>query len=95
MASNVAYIQKRFEELEKKYITVADIRSYGSLLTIIVDNLAYEIAEECFNLGLIVDVLDENTIKLSPPYNIGKEEIEVLVDVFDKSLSKLTRFDRL
>lgn len=93
--TNATYFEKTLNSLTEKYITIADVVSYGMLFKLIIDISAYEFMKECFNEGIIVEALNSNTIKLSPPYNISREEIDKLITVFEKVLDKLAKYDRL
>lgn len=95
LKSNVEYVFKRLLELQNTHISVLDVQSYGMMFTIELDINAYSFSEMCLNEGIIADVLSEKLIKLSPPYTIGKEEIDKLINALDKSIDKLAVYDRL
>ncbi|MDD3014138.1 MAG: aminotransferase class III-fold pyridoxal phosphate-dependent enzyme [Candidatus Gastranaerophilales bacterium] len=93
--NNALYLEKSLNELSKRFITVADVISYGMLFTLIVDISAYDFVKEALNKGIIIEALNSRTLKLSPPYNISKEEIDKLMIVFEEILDNLAKFDRL
>ena len=93
--SSDKYIEKRLNELAQAHISVVDIHSYGMIFTIILDVSAYELAKQCFEKGIIVEAINPKTIKISPPYIVGKEEIDKLVNILDSLLDKLAKYDRM
>jgi len=93
--NNASYLEKSLNELTNKFITVADVLSYGMLFTFILDISAYDFVREALKKGIIVEAINSRTIKLSPPYNISKEEIDRLMIGFEEILDNLARYDRL
>ncbi|EKE03619.1 MAG: acetylornithine aminotransferase [uncultured bacterium] len=93
--SSAKYIEKRLNELAQTHISVVDIHPYGMIFTIILDVSAYELAKQCFEKGIIVEAINPKTIKISPPYIVGKEEIDKLVNILDSLLDKLAKYDRM
>lgn len=93
--NNAAYLEKSLNNLATRYITIADIISYGMLFTLVMDISAYDFAEESLKRGIIIEAINSRTLKLSPPYNIGKEEVDRLMFCFEEVLNKLARYDRL
>jgi len=65
------------------------------LFSVVLDISAYSFVQETFNRGIIIEALNSGTIRLSPPYNISKDDIDKLIDSFEEILSTLARFDRL
>jgi len=92
---NAAYIENSLNQLSERHISVGEVKSYGMFFTIYVDISAYELARECLKNGVIFEAMNPHTIKLSPPYTIGKEEIDKLVNSLDTALDKLALYDRL
>jgi acetylornithine aminotransferase len=93
--SNALYFEKALNTLAEKYITIADVIPYGMLFAVILDISAYDFTNACFDEGIIIEALNSYTIKLSPPYNISREEIDKLIISFEKVFDKLARYDRL
>lgn len=95
ITSNAKYLEKSLNSLAQNHISILEIKSYGMLFTIDADFDAYEMAKLALNKGLIVEAIAPNRIKLSPPYNIGKEEIDILINILDETIDELVPFDRL
>ena len=95
VSSNSRYFEKSLEEMNKNHISVIDFSSYGFLYTMTVDISAYDLVEYCLKNGVILESLNNKTIKLSPPYAIGKEEIDRVIHIFDSAFDHLAKFDRL
>lgn len=95
ITSNAKYLEKCLNLLAQNHISVLEIKSYGMLFTIDADFNAYEMTKLALNKGLIVEAIAPNRIKLSPPYNLGKEEIDILINILDETIDELVPFDRL
>jgi acetylornithine/N-succinyldiaminopimelate aminotransferase len=93
--SNIKYFEKSLNELAQTHISIVDIYSYGMLFAIVFDISAYELVKRCFDKGIIVEALNPKTIKISPPYFMGKEEIDKLINTLDNLLDNLASYDRL
>jgi acetylornithine/succinyldiaminopimelate/putrescine aminotransferase len=93
--SNIEYISQKLTELSETHISLVDFYQTGMLFTIVTEISAYDFAKTAFEMGVIVDTLNDNKLLLYPPYNIKTEEIDEFIEVFDKVFDKLAEFDRL
>ena len=70
-------VAKKCLLLKDEYTIIKDVRCYGLMCGVEVsDETAKEIVEKSFNKGLLVDIVNKNTIRLLPPLTISYREIE-------------------
>ncbi|MCB0367848.1 MAG: aminotransferase class III-fold pyridoxal phosphate-dependent enzyme [Bdellovibrionales bacterium] len=68
--------------LKDKYSIVKDIRCYGLMCGVEVsDQAAKEIVAKSFDKGLLVDIVNKNTVRLLPPLTISNEEVELAFSI--------------
>jgi len=92
---NAWYIEKKFKDLEKSHIGLADFIPYGMLYEIVTEIPSEEFTMAAFKKGLVLRPLGQYTVLLCPPYNIDKEVIDRVIEVFDELFNELTKYDRL
>ncbi len=95
IAENIAYIEQKFEQLANKHIAMADIIPYGMLYALVTEVMSNDLVKAAFEKGLILKPLNAYTVLFCPPYNISKEQVDKVIDVFNELFEELTRFDRL
>ena len=97
------YLKKRLLDLAEKHPLIGDVRGKGLLIGIeLIKNqvdrepAAHEaafIVDEAFKRGLIIGAVGtyKQTLRLTPPLIISKEEADIAVDIIDESLKKAER----
>lgn len=90
------YLMKRLTALMNKYDFIGDVRGRGLMIgvEIIKDRKTKakdpdrrgRIVQKCFKHGLLLVGCGENTIRWSPPLIITKDDVDVAVEIFEKSL---------
>ncbi|MEW5821454.1 MAG: aminotransferase class III-fold pyridoxal phosphate-dependent enzyme [Cyanobacteriota bacterium] len=83
------YLLSRLNELRDKYLSIIEIINKGLYYTIEFDFNLVELVERCKDDGIIVELIDSKIIKLTPPFIITNEEIDILYEVLDKNLNLL------
>lgn len=98
-----SYWRGKLEELQKKYPLIGDVRGMGLMqaMELVKDPTTKEPApqetnalmEECRKRGLLVGKggLWGNVIRMSPPLNIGKADVDEAMRILDESLAALKR----
>ena len=96
------YFRQRLEELQEKHALIGDVRGMGLMqaLEFVRDRKSKEPApqetaqfmEECRRLGLLVGKggLYGNVIRMSPPMNIAKADVDQAAQVMDKALTNVS-----
>jgi 4-aminobutyrate aminotransferase-like enzyme len=95
-----AYFRQRLEELQHKHSLIGDVRGMGLLqaLELVRDRNSKEPApqetaqfmEECRKLGLLIGKggLYGNVIRMSPPLNIAKADVDQAFEIMDKAMAR-------
>ena len=96
-----SYFRKRLEELQEKHALIGDVRGMGLMqaLELVEDRNTKQPAaaatnalmEEAKNRGLIIGKggLYGNVLRMSPPLNIGKADVDEAVRILDESFTAL------
>jgi 4-aminobutyrate aminotransferase len=90
---------KRFEEMKRRYEIVGDVRGKGLFIGVeIVKSKkgkergvreSQEITKACFKDGLILITAGRNTLRVVPPLNVAREELEEGLDVMEAAIAKV------
>jgi 4-aminobutyrate aminotransferase-like enzyme len=95
------YLRKRLEELQQKYPLIGDVRGMGLMqaLELVKDRQTKEpapqataqVMEAARNNGLLVGKggLFSNVLRLSPPMNISKPDVDEAIRMLDKTFSEV------
>jgi 4-aminobutyrate aminotransferase-like enzyme len=96
------YFRQRLEELQEKHALIGDVRGMGLMqaLEFVRERKSKEPApqetaqfmEECRKLGLIIGKggLYGNVIRMSPPMNIAKADVDQATQIMDKALTNVS-----
>lgn len=82
------YIIKRINVLRIKYPQIKEIRGLGLMLGIELKEKTDEILKNCIENGLLIDIVNKNTLRLLPPFNTPKKDIDLAIDKLAASLSR-------
>lgn len=97
-----SYFRQRLEELQEKHALIGDVRGMGLMqaLEFVRDRKSKEPApqetaqfmEECRKLGLLIGKggLFGNVIRMSPPMNIAKADVDQAAQIMDKALTNVS-----
>jgi 4-aminobutyrate aminotransferase len=90
---------RRLEEMKEKYEVVGDVRGKGLFIGVeIVKSKkskergvreAQAIVKACFKDGLILILAGMNTLRVVPPLNVSREELEEGLDVMEGAIAKV------
>ena len=96
------YLKRQLEELKFKYECIGDVRGKGLLLgvEIIKDSISKEpdiefgqkISDNCLEMGLSMNIVRVKgmggVFRIAPPLSISKDEIDLGIEIIDKSIQK-------
>ncbi len=94
------YFRQKLEQLKEKHLLVGDVRGMGLMqgVELVKDRKTKEPApqetnalmDRCKNNGLLIGKggLYSNVLRISPPLNIGKADVDEAVRILDKSLGE-------
>jgi 4-aminobutyrate aminotransferase len=90
---------KRLEEMKQRYEIVGDVRGKGLFIgvEIVKDKKSKErgvreaqaVARACFKDGLILITAGRNTMRVIPPLNVARDELEEGLDVMEGAIAKV------
>jgi len=86
-----AHLMEGLEKLQSKYPAIQEIRGIGLMIGLCFDREVKGIVQKCFEKGLLVIGAGANVIRLVPPLNVEKKEIdqglEILEDVLESTFA--------
>jgi len=85
------YFKGRLEELKGKYSFIKEVRGKGLLLGVELEFPGKEIDLRCQEKGLLINSLGDKVLRLVPPLNVRKEEIDFAVSVMDQVFAGMER----
>ncbi len=91
---NIAIMSKLVERkclfLKSEYSIIKDVRCYGLMCGIEISvGIATEIVTSSFKKGLLVDIVNKNTVRLLPPLTVNVEEIEQAFSILSNVIKDL------
>jgi acetylornithine/N-succinyldiaminopimelate aminotransferase len=82
------YCHSKFAEFCEKYSFIDSPRGIGLMQAVNVKHdLAPTIVQQALEHGLLVNALGTNTLRMVPPLNISKNEVDEAAELLDKALS--------
>ena len=86
------YCHQKFKELCAKYAFIDSPRGIGLMQAINVKHdLAHTIVQQALEHGLLLNALGPNTLRMVPPLNISKEEVDEATELLDKALADVAQ----
>ena len=83
------YFFKKLNELKIKFSEIKEVRGKGLMIGIVLDQPAGAVVSELRELGMLALTAGEVVLRLLPPLNITKEEVDTALQLIDKAMSKL------
>ena len=92
---NVSNMGKLLGELLGQVQGVKEVRGRGLLLGVCLDNLsAKDVEAECKNLGLLINAVTEDTLRIAPAFIVNIEQVQRCAEIIEdaiKNVSKLVQ----
>jgi acetylornithine/N-succinyldiaminopimelate aminotransferase len=86
------YCHSKFEEFCKKYHFIDSPRGMGLMQAVNVKHdLAPTIVQQALEHGLLLNALGSNTLRIVPPLNISREEIDEAAEMLDRALADVAQ----
>src|SRR5690554_484308 len=76
-----------FEEWRERLSVVKEVRGLGLMLALELTCPAKPVVETCLQRGLLINAVTPTALRLLPPLNIGKEELEKGLDILYEVLA--------
>jgi predicted acetylornithine/succinylornithine family transaminase len=84
-----AYIRKKLEGLKEKYHFIKDIRTVALIIGVELSIKGDAVYGECMKEGLLINCTQETILRIMPPLNVTKSEIDKAISILDKVFSKI------
>lgn len=83
------YITGRFLDMQKKYPVIQTVRGTGLMLGIQLAVDAAPVVQKCLDAGLLINAVQHKVLRLVPPLNISRQNIDRGLDIIEKALASL------
>ncbi|MBN1526025.1 MAG: aspartate aminotransferase family protein [Candidatus Omnitrophica bacterium] len=86
-----AYLRKKLEALKEKYDFIGQIRNMALVVGVELMVKGDEIYKECLESGLLINCTQDRILRIMPPLNVTKKEIDKAVAILNNVLSKIKK----
>ena len=83
------YFLEQLHGLRKKFSIIREVRGIGLMLAIELDRPGAEVVTNCMKEGLLINCIQQNTIRFLPPLIITRKEIDLLIKTLSKIFTKM------
>lgn len=83
------YLKEKLFKLKEKYGIIDEIRGMGLLIGIKIKTDTKKFCKACFDKELLVIAAGDNVVRLLPPLNVTKIEIDQALDIIDVVMSEM------
>jgi acetylornithine/N-succinyldiaminopimelate aminotransferase len=83
------YLVKRLKELQKKYAFIKEIRAMALIIGVELKINGEEIYKLCMEEGLLINCTQDTVLRIMPPLNVTKLEIDKAIAILDKVFKKV------
>ncbi|MGH4122138.1 MAG: aspartate aminotransferase family protein [Clostridium sp.] len=84
------YLKEKLLKLKEKYGVIDEVRGMGLLIGISLKTRAKDFSKLCFDKGLLVVTAGDNVIRLLPPLNVSKAELDEALNILEVVISEIT-----
>lgn len=83
------YLKEKLLKLKDKYGVIDEVKGMGLLIGISVKE-PKAFMNSCFNKGLLVVTAGANVVRLLPPLNVSKEDMDAALDILEAVISEIS-----
>ena len=83
------YFVKQLHYLKEKFSVIREVRGAGLMLAIELNQPGAKIVTACMKEGLLINCIQQNTIRFLPPLIITRKEIDLLIKTLSKIFTKI------
>ena len=84
-----AYLKKKLEVLKAKYNFIKEIRTMALIIGVELNIKGDSIYSECLKEGLLINCTQDTILRIMPPINVTRKEIDKAISILDKVFSKI------
>ena len=83
------YFLKQLNYLKENFSIIREVRGAGLMLAIELNQPGAKIVTDCMKEGLLINCIQQNTIRFLPPLIITRKEIDLLIKTLSKIFTKI------
>ena len=83
------YFLKQLYRLKDNFSIIREVRGVGLMLAIELDQPGARVVKDCMEEGLLINCIQQNTIRFLPPLIITRKEIDFLIRTLSKIFTKM------
>jgi len=83
------YFLKQLHYLKENFSMIQEVRGIGLMLAVELDRPGAEVVSACMKEGLLINCIQQNTIRFLPPLIITRKEIDLLIKTLSKIFTKM------
>jgi len=83
------YFLKQLYCLKEKFSIIREVRGVGLMLAVELDQPGANVVTDCMKAGLLINCIQQNTIRFLPPLIITRKEIDLLITTLSKIFTKM------
>jgi acetylornithine/N-succinyldiaminopimelate aminotransferase len=83
------YFVKQLHYLKENFSVILEVRGAGLMLAIELNQPGAKIVTACMKEGLLINCIQQNTIRFLPPLIITRKEIDLLIKTLSKIFTKI------
>ena len=83
------YFLKKLHYLKENFSIIREVRGIGLMLAVELDRPGAEVVSDCMKEGLLINCIQQNTIRFLPPLIITRKEIDLLIKTLSKIFTKM------
>ena len=83
------YFVKQLHYLKENFSVIREVRGAGLMLAIELNQPGAKIVTACMKEGLLINCIQQNTIRFLPPLIITRKEIDLLIKTLSKVFTKI------
>ena len=83
------YFLKQLYCLKEKFPIIREVRGVGLMLAVELDQPGANVVTDCMNEGILINCIQQSTIRFLPPLIITRKEIDLLIITLSKIFTKM------
>ncbi len=85
-----AYLKKKLLDIKEVYGIIDEVKGMGLLIGISLKIEAKKFSNLCFDKGLLVVTAGDNVVRILPPLNVSKEELDEALDILQVVIAEVS-----
>jgi len=81
-----AEFSRKLQKLRKDYPTIQEVRGLGLMIAVDLDQPAKPVVLKCLEKGLLINAVQDKTLRILPPLTVKKKEIAEAIEILREAL---------